>query len=224
MGRRDPGWLLGRSWAARDAWVVDGMTVRLALLGDSIAHGQGAEAASENLAARLPALLAGHGFDVTSRVFAKRGARSNDLARQVAASVPWQPQLAVVVIGANDLAHRVAPAHAAHALGAAVRDLVAAGAQVVVAPAPDLSVVPHVPTQLRDLVRVGSRRLRELQVREVLASGGRVADVDGSTSERFASDRSLFSADFFHPSGAGYAVIAEAFVPELLRALEATTP
>jgi lysophospholipase L1-like esterase len=61
-------------------------------------------------------------------------------------------------------------------------------------------------------------------VREVLAAGGRVADVDGSTSQRFASDRSLFSADFFHPSGAGYAVIAEALVPELLRALEATTP
>jgi lysophospholipase L1-like esterase len=68
-------------------------------------------------------------------------------------------------------------------------------------------------------VRAGSRRLRDLQVDAVRAAGGRVADAEGRTSELFAADRGLFSDDQFHPSGDGYAVIADALLVELLRAL-----
>ena len=82
--------------------------------------------------------------------------------------------------------------------------------------------MPHVPAHLRELVRIGSRHLRNLQVDAVLEAGGRIADVDGHTSARFAADSSLFSADHFNPSGDGYAVIAEALLPELLRALGPT--
>jgi lysophospholipase L1-like esterase len=47
-----------------------------------------------------------------------------------------------------------------------------------------------------------------------------VADGDGRTSSVFAEDRSLFSDDAFHPSSAGYAVIADALLPEVLAAAE----
>jgi hypothetical protein len=42
---------------------------------------------------------------VLSRIFAARGARSEDRARQVASATTWIPHLALIVIGANDLTH-----------------------------------------------------------------------------------------------------------------------
>jgi lysophospholipase L1-like esterase len=45
-----------------------------------------------------------------------------------------------------------------------------------------------------------------------------VADPDGRTSELFRADRSLFSADRFHPSSAGYGVIAGELLPHVLAA------
>jgi lysophospholipase L1-like esterase len=124
----------------------------------------------------------------------------------------------VVVIGANDLTHFVPTEQAAQALAQAVRRLRAAGAEVVVAPAPDLSAVPHVPVFLRDAVRSAGELLRERQVAVVLAAGGRVADPDQRASRAFASDPTLFSSDRYHPSSAGYAVIADSLLPVLVEA------
>jgi hypothetical protein len=89
---------------------------------------------------------------------------------------------------------------------------------VVLAPAPDLSVVPHVPVAFRRIVRMGSEALRRAQVRATVQQGGLVADPDGTTSAAFARDPGLFSADRFHPSGAGYAVIAAALAPVVVEA------
>ena len=197
------------------------VTLRLALLGDSIASGQGASRPEQRLAPRLVRGLAAHGVEVDADVVAMSGARSAALRGQVERALRRRPQLAVVVVGANDLGHQVHPDVAARELGTAVRRLTDAGTEVVVAPAPDLSVVPSVPARLRRVLRAGAARLRARQVEAVLANGGRVADREGATSAAFAADRSLFSEDLFHPSGAGYAVIADALLPHLLDAVEA---
>jgi lysophospholipase L1-like esterase len=194
--------------------------LRLAVLGDSIAWGQGASRDEERLAPRLAAGLAEHGVAVTTRVLAVPGARSADLRRQVERALPWRPDLAVVVIGANDLIRLVPTAAAVESLIDGVRRLRAAGTEVVVAPAPDLSSVPHVPPALRPLVRTASEELRRGQIAAVRRLGARVADGDHGTSSAFATDPRLFSADRFHPSSAGYAVIAEAILPELLAAAD----
>lgn len=196
------------------------MSIRLAVLGDSIGYGQGASRPAETLAVRLSAGLISHGLEVEHQVFAVPGARSADLARQVHATVGWDPDVAVIVIGANDLTHLVPVEEAVQALGDAVRRLRAAGAEVVVAPAPDFSAVPHVPPFLQPVVRAASLQLREEQCVAVMAAGGRLADLDARTARAFGSDPSLFSADRFHPSSAGYAVIAAALLPEVLAAAE----
>jgi lysophospholipase L1-like esterase len=202
---------------------VTAPTLRFAVLGDSIAHGQGASRPADRPAARLARALEERGVPVTTEVYAVPGARSAALRAQVDRALGWRPDVAVVVVGANDLTHRVPPAAAARDLGDAVRRLRKAGAEVVVAPAPDISIVPHVPEAYRGLVRAGSALLRAQQVEAVLAAGGRVADRDGSTSTAFRNDASLFSGDSFHPSSAGYAVIAGALLPEILAALERVT-
>ncbi len=190
-----------------------GVSIRLAVLGDSIGYGQGAARTADTLGPRLAAALAAAGIDVEHRVFAVPGAVSADLARQVERARAWRPQLVVVVIGANDLTRFVPAGQAAGALAAAVRSLRGIGAQVVLAPAPDLSIVPYVPPSLREIVRAASGVLRSAQVEAVRAEGGLVADADGATSAAFVRDPRLFSVDRFHPSSAGYAVIAAALAP-----------
>jgi hypothetical protein len=75
--------------------------------------------------------------------------------------------------------------------------------------------VPHVPMFLRATVRQAGEMLRQRQVAAVLREGGRVADPEQRASRAFAADPSLFSADRFHPSSAGYAVIADSLLPVL---------
>lgn len=194
--------------------------MRLAVLGDSIAWGQGAARERDRLPSRLADGLTLRGFEAETKVLAVPGACSSGLAAQVGRAIAWQPGLAVVVIGANDLTHLVSPDQAAQQLAEAVRRLRAAGAQVVVAPAPDLSSVPHVPMALRATVRAAGELLRQRQSAAVLREGGRIADPDQRASRAFAADASLFSADRFHPSSAGYAVIADSLLPVLVEAAQ----
>jgi lysophospholipase L1-like esterase len=199
--------------------------VRLAfaVLGDSIAFGQGASRPADTVGARLAAELAQSGTPTEVRVFAVPGADSLTLASQVQRATAWRPELALIIIGANDLTHFVAPERAAALLGDAIRTLRAVGAEVVVGPAPDLSVVPWVPEHMRTVVREGSQLLRRAQSRAALDAGARVADIGGGSSARFATDPALFSADGFHPSSAGYAVIAAALAPLVRTAAAAAT-
>ncbi|MDZ5662106.1 SGNH/GDSL hydrolase family protein [Nocardioides sp. S-58] len=194
------------------------MTARLALLGDSIAWGQGAARERDRLGPRLVEGLAVRAIDVELRTFAVPGARSSGLAAQVDSALGWAPDVAVVVIGANDLTHREPVARAVRALADAVRRLRAAGSEVVVVPAPDLSAVPHVPVALRGVVRAAGDAFRAQQAAAATAEGGLVADPDQRASHAFAADPSLFSADRFHPSSAGYAVIADALLPAVVDA------
>jgi lysophospholipase L1-like esterase len=197
------------------------VTLAFAVLGDSIAYGQGATRPSDTVAARLADELTASGIPTEARVFAVPGADSTALAGQVRHATAWKPDLALIIIGANDLTRFAAPQRAAQQLADAVRALRSAGAQVVVAPAPDLSVVPWVPPQMRTAVRAGSRVLQQAQTRAAAAAGARIADISGSSTEAFATDPTLFSGDRFHPSSAGYAVIARALAPAVRTAATA---
>ena len=195
--------------------------LRLALLGDSLAYGSGAAGPGDALGPRLATALTDAGYDVELSVLAVPGSVSRDLAAQVRRAAPLDVDLAVVVVGANDLARLVPPAQAATALASALAGLRAAGADVVVVPAPDMSTVPWVPPALRPLVQVASATLQRRQAAVARANGAMVAAVSDAVAAAFGTDPALFSADRFHPSSAGYAHIAQALVPHVVAAAHA---
>ena len=200
---------------------MDRSALRLLVLGDSLAFGTGAARPADALGPRLTRALTDDGFAVDLHVLAVPGAVSAGLADQVRRALPLAADLAVVVIGANDLARFLPPEQAALALSAAVTALRAAGTDVVVVPAPDMSMVPFVPPALRALVRGACALLQQRQSQVATTGGATVAPVAAEVARAFTADPALFSADRFHPSSAGYARIAEALEPFVLAAARA---
>ena len=190
----------------------------LAVLGDSIAYGTGARSSADALGPRLTAALTAEGFDVSLHVLAVPGAVSRDLAPQVERARRLRPDLAVVVIGANDLARFVPVDRAVGSLASALRELRALGTDVVLVPAPDMSSIPFVPPALRAAVQRACRVLQRQQAEVAEAAGCTVASVAAEVAGEFGSDPALFSHDRFHPSSAGYARIAAALAPSVLEA------
>jgi lysophospholipase L1-like esterase len=201
---------------ARSGRLHEGL--RLLVLGDSIAYGTGARRAEDTLGRRLATALATEGFDVDLHVLAVPGAVSAGLAAQVRRAEALGPGLAVIVIGANDLARFVPPAQAVASLADAVAALRRASTDVLVVPAPDMSAVPFVPPALRPAVQAASALLQRLQTSAVEAAGGVVAADAVEVGRAFAGDPAMFSGDRFHPSSAGYAHIAAALTPHVLKA------
>ena len=190
--------------------------MRFLVLGDSLAFGTGATGPQDTLGARLTRALTDAGLTVELHVVAVPGATSLDLAAQLRRSAAVDADLALLVVGANDLTRQVPPARAAAALGAAVRELRARGTEVLVVPTPDLSSVAWVPPAFRAVVAGICDQSRARQTAAAEAAGGVVVAVAPELTARFAGDPSLFSADRFHPSSAGYALVADALAPRLL--------
>ncbi|MGW0580915.1 SGNH/GDSL hydrolase family protein, partial [Streptomyces sp. NPDC002920] len=131
----------------------------LVLLGDSTAAGQGVHRSGQTPGALLASGLAAVAErPVVLRNVALPGARSDDLDRQVALVMGDSdrvPDVCVIIVGANDVTHRLPPTRSVRHLSSAVRRLRTVGAEVVVGTCPDLGTIEPVPQPLR---RASQRR------------------------------------------------------------------
>lgn len=199
-----------------------GAPIELALLGDSTAAGLGADRPEQTPGAILATGLAAvSGRSVRLTNVAVVGSESAGLTAQVEellADVP-RPDVALILVGANDVTHRVKPATAVRALGQAVARLRDAGAGVVVGTCPDLGTVQPIGQPLRTLARRLSREMAAAQTIAAVEAGGRSVSLGDLLGSEFqASPRELFSSDRFHPSAAGYARLASAVLPSVYAA------
>jgi lysophospholipase L1-like esterase len=157
-------------------------------------------------------------------VFAQTGAQTSDLAGQIRAAADLRPDLALIMVGANDVTHRVRPTASVRLLDEAVRQLCDAGVAVVVSTCPDLGTVEPIPHPLRWLARRASRRLAAAQTVAAVEAGARTVSLGSILGPEFAAaPTEMFSPDRFHPSAAGYAAAAAVVLPSVAAALDLTT-
>lgn len=192
----------------------------LAMLGDSTSVGYGTRSAADVPGVRLAAAVAAElERPVRLRTHGRSGCGAADLPRQLAEALPGGPDIAVIVVGANDIRNKVPPSRSAGHLGEAVAALRAQGIPVVVGTCPDFGVIDPIPQPLRTVLQTWSRLLATLQERAVLAAGGRSVPIGRLVSPGFAHHPELFAGDHFHPSGAGYARAVEALLPVTIQEL-----
>ncbi|WBB72768.1 SGNH/GDSL hydrolase family protein [Micromonospora sp. WMMD1128] len=200
-----------------------GPPVTMVVLGDSSAAGYGVYRRRET-----PGSLLATGLSrrlhrpVRLHRFAVVGALSAGLKPQVESALEVEPDIAVVLVGGNDVTNRTPLALAVRYLVDAVRTLRAAGCEVVVGTCPDLGTIRPIQPPLRWLARRWSRQLAAAQTVAVVEAGGRTVSLGDLLGPRFAAEPGrMFAWDRFHPSAEGYAMAAAALLPTVLSALEA---
>ena len=206
-----------RTWKRRYGDPVD-----LLLLGDSIAAGLGAERPKETLGGRLARAVAKQTQRaVRLRTVAVVGAETSALAGQLDVLPPtYRADVAVVVVGGNDVTHRVPVPDSVRHLEEAILRLREQGTAVVVGTCPDLGALRPVPQPLRSLGSRASRQLAAAQREGALRAGAHVVSLAHVVGPFFITNPDeMFSLDRFHPSPLGYKRTAKAMLPSVLAAL-----
>lgn len=200
-----------------------GDPVELVVLGDSSAAGMGADHRYQTVGAIIAngvSALTGRPVRLTNTAVV--GAESSGLELQLANALDQvpRPHVAIIMIGANDVTHRINKAVAVRHLEMAVRSLRALDTEVVVGTCPDLGTIQPIPQPLRLIGRRWSRDLAAAQTVAVVEAGGRTVSLGDLLGPEFAErPHEMFSADRFHPSPAGYARAAAALLPSVYAAL-----
>ena len=200
---------------------LPGRTIRVLVLGDSAAVGYGVTRADATPSGMIGLGLA-HVMDAPVEVQCRAvvGAQTADLMAQIDLDPDWHPDVAVIVVGTNDVTHRVMPSTSAKQLGAVVRRLVAEDCAVVVGTCPDLGTVQPIHQPLRTVARHLSRSLARKQTIALVEAGGRAVSLGGLLGTLFTEKRDvMFGADRFHPSETGYANMVSVLVPAITASL-----
>ena len=210
--------------ASTGLWCADGVdehrsALRFAVLGDSMAAGIGVRDAADTLAAQLArGLSAAAQRPVRLTNVAVVGSRSAGLRAQMDA-LPQMPDLALVLVGANDVTRHLRTREAVRHLELAVHRLQLHGARVVVGTCPDLGLVRPIPAPLRRYVHLHSRALSRAQFTAARRAGARPVDLHGPLAAAFGTDHRMSSADRYHPSALGYHAAARLLLPSLAESL-----
>lgn len=188
-----------------------------AMLGDSLAAGLGAETEDLLPGVRLAKGLAEEsGRPVRLTTHAISGSRTSDLDEQVDVALITPPDLALIIIGGNDVTTGTRVGTSAAVLAKQVQRLMRAGTAVVVGTCPDLDIIAPIPQPLRTVASRWGLALARAQRRELDRLGVRSVSMAALVSPEFRHQPDeLFSADRFHPNGAGYELAASVLLAPL---------
>ena len=200
---------------------IRGDALSFAILGDSLAAGLGAESPD-----RLPGVRLAKGLaeelnrPVRLATHAISGSRTVELEPQVDRALIDPPELALVIVGGNDVTSRLSIGESAKLLAAQAGRLMAAGTTVVVGTCPDLGIIRPIPQPLRTIASRYGLSLARAQRRELDRIEVRAVSIAALLSPEFhARPHDLFSDDRFHPNGAGYELAASVLLAPLCDAV-----
>lgn len=202
--------------------------LHIMIFGDSTATGYGCATAEEVpgvVIARRLAELSGLRIRLSTKAIV--GATSKGVMGQVNAMFVAgpPPDVAVIMIGANDITALNGIGPSAQRLGMSVRRLRNRGAVVVVGTCPDFGLITAIPQPLRSLARTRGLQLARAQAAAVRAAGGVPVPLAHLLAPKFREMPELmFSSDRYHPSAAGYAEAAEQLLLTLCEALSEKIP
>src|ERR1700754_1350744 len=179
-----------------------GKAISMVIAGDSLAAGYGVHRPRETPGALLATGVSRRlNKPVRLHPVAVVGSMSSGLQYQVDAALEYQPEVAVIFIGANDVTHATDRAGAVRQLGDAVRRLRENGCKVVVGTCPDIGTIRPIKPPLRWMVRQWSRDLAAAQTVAVVEAGGRTVSIGNLVGPMFEADPvRMFGSDRFHPS------------------------
>lgn len=194
--------------------------LHLTVFGDSTAAGLGVDSADDTPGVRVARRVAADtGRTIRYSNKAIVGATSKGLAAQIDAMLiagHW-PDVALILVGANDVTATNGIRASANRLGAAVRRLRETGAVVVVGTCPDFGVITAIPQPLRSVLRIWGLRLAARQASAVRGAGGVAVPLADLLAEEFKAEPDhMFSPDHYHPSAAGYELAAAILTPPVL--------
>lgn len=197
--------------------------IHLMIFGDSTATGYGCMSAEEVPGVRIARGLAEQtGKRVRLSTKAIVGATSKGVYGQVDAMFVAgpPPDVAVMMLGANDVTALNGISQSASRLATTVRKLRARDAVVVVGTCPDLGVIGAIPQPLRSLAHARTLQLARAQAAAVKSAGGVPVPLAHLLAPQFRNKPEvMFSADGYHPSAAAYALAADALLFALCDAL-----
>jgi lysophospholipase L1-like esterase len=189
-------------------------TIRLVVLGDSTGAGVGVTDAVDTVGGRLASLLSQEHLHVFLSGAAVSGSRSGDIGPQVSRALLGNPDIAVLLVGANDATHGTPPGRLTPPTVGAIHRLRSAGVTVVFGTCPDLGAARAFARPLRDLVAAYGRRVAQAQAEAGRQAGALVVDLAAKTGPAFRADpQATLSTDAFHPSATGYDLWARALLP-----------
>jgi lysophospholipase L1-like esterase len=193
------------------------------IFGDSTAAGYGCMSADEVPGVRIARGLAEQtGKRIRLSTKAIVGATSKGVCGQVDAMFVAgpPPDIAVIMVGANDVTALNGISQSAQRLALTVRKLRARGAVVIVGTCPDLGFISAIPQPLRSLAHERCLQLARAQTAAVRSSGGVPVPLAQLMAPQFrATPDVMFSADGFHPSAPAYALAADALLLAVCDAL-----
>ncbi len=196
---------------------LPGEPVAFTMLGDSAAAGYGVHDGLDTPAALIGeglSTMTGRPVHVACHAFV--GAQTTDLDGQIDVALRYEPDVAAIVIGSNDITHSVPPTTSIQALRSAIRRLREADCEVVIGTCPDLGTVEPLRQPLRSFVRVWSRYLAAQQTVAAVEEGARAVSLGDLLADDFATAPDVFfGEDRFHPSSTGYVSMVTALLPSI---------
>ncbi len=188
----------------REGEVGRGPVLRLLMIGDSSAAGVGVAEQSRALAGYLPSALARQAsVRVQWRLFARSGLTSAQCLEQLQSSAALHADVAVVVLGVNDVVDQV-PSQRAVAARASIANRLrnAHGvAHVVFAPLPPVHHFPALPQPLRWIAGQDAKRHDE-----AVAAWARTRSDVSHVAIDLPLNREVMANDGFHPGEPVYRI------------------
>lgn len=203
-----------------------GAPLELATFGDSAMAGVGVSLIEDGLPLQIARRLA----EATERPvhvtgYARSGARTRDVLHHQLPRVARTPDIAVLVVGTNDVTHMTRPSELFRTSQELLDAFERMGAPLVMSGPPEFRAMRLLPHPLMEAAFAYGALVGALQRRAAAARPSvRFVDVAGAVGREFVRDGRTMSADSFHPSPAGYGRIADALLPAVVDAVRTAAP